>query len=228
MASGANFGFARTIPHMLGVGIGFVVMVALVGIGLMQVFDLYPIAHTVLAVVSVAYLLWLAWKVANAGAPEEGQGASGTPMTFIQAAMFQWVNPKAWTMALTAVTLYAPDRSLTAVLLVSAAFGAVNLPCVSSWTVLGQQMQRWLTSPARLTLFNWTMAGLLVLSLYPVVAPMVVKGHSVGLTTLDVGGGWSLPRCNSRKSPSYSLVKKPVCGVHNDQLSRLRKTARRD
>lgn len=176
MASGANFGFARTIPHMLGVGIGFVVMVALVGIGLMQVFDLYPIAHTVLAVVSVAYLLWLAWKVANAGAPEEGQGASGTPMTFIQAAMFQWVNPKAWTMALTAVTLYAPDRSLTAVLLVSAAFGAVNLPCVSSWTVLGQQMQRWLTSPARLTLFNWTMAGLLVLSLYPVVAPMVVKG----------------------------------------------------
>ncbi len=176
MASGANFGFARTIPHMLGVGIGFVVMVALVGIGLMQVFDRYPIAHTVLAVLSVTYLLWLAWKVANAGAPEEGRGTSGTPMTFMQAAMFQWVNPKAWTMALTAITLYAPDRSLTAVLLVSVAFGAVNLPCVSSWTVLGQQMRRWLTSPARLTAFNWTMAGLLVLSLYPVVVPMVVSG----------------------------------------------------
>ncbi|WP_283425580.1 LysE family translocator [Shimia sagamensis] len=176
MASGANFGFARTIPHMLGVGIGFVVMVALVGIGLMQVFDNYPIAHTVLAVASVTYLLWLAWKVANAGAPDEGEGTGGTPMTFVQAAMFQWVNPKAWTMALTAVTLYAPDRSLTAVLLVSAAFGAVNLPCVSSWTVLGQQMRRWLTSPARLTAFNWTMAGLLVLSLYPVVAPIVAQG----------------------------------------------------
>lgn len=176
MASGANFGFTRTIPHMLGVGIGFVVMVALVGVGLMQVFDRYPLAHTVLAVASVTYLLWLARKVANAGAPDEREGTGGTPMTFLQAAAFQWVNPKAWTMALTAVTLYAPDRSLTAVLLVSAAFGAVNLPCVFSWTVLGQQMRRWLTSPARLTVFNWTMAGLLVLSLYPVVAPMVSAG----------------------------------------------------
>lgn len=176
MASGANFGFARTIPHMLGVGIGFVVMVALVGVGLMQVFDIYPIAHTVLAVASVTYLLWLAWKVAHAGAPAEGEGTGGTPMTFLQAAAFQWVNPKAWTMALTAVTLYAPDRSLTAVLLVAGAFGAVNLPCVSSWTVLGQQMRRLLTSPARLAAFNWTMAGLLVLSLYPVVAPIVSAG----------------------------------------------------
>ncbi len=168
MASGANFGFARTIPHMLGVGIGFVVMVALVGLGLMQVFDRFPVAHTVLKVASVAYLLWLALKIARAGAPQDG-GTSGTPMTFMQAAIFQWVNPKAWTMALTAITLYAPDRSILTILLVSGAFGAVNLPCVSSWTVLGQQMRRLLTSPARLTAFNWTMAALLVASLYPVL-----------------------------------------------------------
>ncbi|MBO9399754.1 LysE family translocator [Shimia sp. R9_3] len=168
MASGANFGFARTIPHMLGVGIGFVVMVALVGLGLMQVFDRFPIAHTALSVASVAYLLWLAFKIARAGAPQDGS-TSGTPMTFMQAAIFQWVNPKAWTMALTAITLYAPDRTVLTILLVAGAFGAVNLPCVSSWTVLGQQMRRLLTSPARLTAFNWTMAALLVASLYPVV-----------------------------------------------------------
>lgn len=176
MASGANFGFARSIPHMLGIGVGFVVMVALVGLGLMTVFDQFPIAHAVLAVASVAYLLWLAWKIAHAGAPAEGDDTGGTPMTFMQAALFQWVNPKAWTMALTAVTLYAPDRTVATILLVAGAFGAVNLPCVSSWTVLGLQMRRLLTSPARLTAFNWTMAALLVASLYPVVSPLLFTG----------------------------------------------------
>ncbi|MEP2531177.1 LysE family translocator [Shimia sp.] len=172
MASGANFGFARSIPHMLGIGIGFVVMILLVGFGLIQVFDAFPVAHTLLKVVSVAYLLWLALKIARAGAPRGAQ-EDGTPITFVQAALFQWVNPKAWTMALTAITLYAPDRSLWAIGLVAAVFGAINLPCVSSWTVLGQQMRRLLTSPTRLRLFNWSMAALLVASLYPVVMPAV-------------------------------------------------------
>lgn len=174
MASGANFGFVRTIPHMLGIGIGFTVMVALVGIGLMQVFDAVPVAHTVLKVFSVAYLLWLAWKIAHAAAPESkgasDEAASGRPFSFVQAALFQWVNPKAWSMALTAIALYAPDRSLLAVTLVAAVFGVVNLPSVSLWTVLGQQMRRWLNSPTRLNVFNWTMALLLVASLYPVLA----------------------------------------------------------
>ncbi|WP_243611901.1 LysE family translocator [Shimia aestuarii] len=168
MASGANFGLWRSIPHMLGIGVGFVVMVILVGIGLMQVFDTFPIAHTILKVLSAAYLLYLAWKIAHASAPSEG-GGEGRPLTFLQAALFQWVNPKAWSMALTAIALYAPDRSLMAVLLVAAIFGAVNLPCVSSWTLLGQQMRHVLSTPTRLTAFNWTMAALLVASLYPVL-----------------------------------------------------------
>lgn len=170
MASGANFGFLRTIPHMLGIGVGFVLMVFLVGVGLMQLFDAMPIAHTVLKVASVTYLLWLAWKIAHSSAPQ-GQTDQGTPMSFVQAALFQWVNPKAWTMALTAITLYAPDRSLISVMFVAAIFGAVNLPSVSTWTVLGQQLRRLLTSPARLTAFNWSMAALLVASLYPVLMP---------------------------------------------------------
>lgn len=170
MASGANFGFRRTIPHMFGVGLGFVVMVLLVGLGLVQVFDLYPISHTILKVVSVLYLLFLAWKIATA-APVRDRSTSGTPMTFLQAAAFQWVNPKAWTMALTAVTVYSPDTTVGAIVIVGFVFGAINLPAVSSWTVLGQQMARLLTSPARLTAFNWIMALLLVASLYPVVFP---------------------------------------------------------
>lgn len=170
MASGANFGFRRTIPHMLGIGLGFTFMVLLVGAGLVQVFDAFPVSYQILKAASVLYLLYLAWKIANA-APVQGQNVAGTPMTFLQAAAFQWVNPKAWTMALTATTAYTPSQTLGAVLIVAIVFGAVNLPSVSTWTVLGQQMARILTNPRRLTLFNWAMALLLVASLYPVLFP---------------------------------------------------------
>ncbi len=170
MASGANFGFARSIPHMLGIAIGFSVMVLLVGAGLVQVFDAYPISHQILKIVSVVYLLYLAWKIANA-APVTGRDANGKPMTFFQAAAFQWVNPKAWSMALTAVTAYTPDTTLTAIALVALVFGAINLPSITTWTLLGQQMARVLTNRRRLAIFNWSMAILLVASLYPVVLP---------------------------------------------------------
>lgn len=168
MASGANFGFARTIPHMLGIGIGFSVMVLVVGAGLVQVFDSHPGSHSVLKVISVAYLLYLAFRIATA-APARAGKIRGRPMTFVQAAAFQWVNPKAWSMALTTVTAYTPDTTLAAIALVALVFGAINLPSVSIWTLLGQQMARILTNAARLALFNRTMATLLIASLYPVV-----------------------------------------------------------
>jgi len=98
MASGANFGFRRSIPHMFGIGLGFVFMVLLVGAGLVQIFDAYPVSHMALKVVSVFYLLYLAAKIATAAPVRQGQ-CGGTPMTFLQAAAFQWVNPKAWAMA---------------------------------------------------------------------------------------------------------------------------------
>jgi threonine/homoserine/homoserine lactone efflux protein len=164
MASGANFGFRRTLPHMLGVGLGFVFMVAMVGIGLAGVFDAFPWSYTALKVVSVLYLLYLAWKIANAAPPEPGAKA-GKPFTFLQAAAFQWVNPKAWAMAVSAVTVYAPSRDLMTMLLIAALFGAVNLPSISAWVMMGQQMQRFLTNPARLRAFNIVMALLLVASL---------------------------------------------------------------
>ncbi|MEP5569413.1 MAG: LysE family translocator [Halioglobus sp.] len=172
MASGANFGFRRTLPHMLGVGLGFTAMVTLVGLGLVGLFDAYPLSYEVLKVVSVVYLVYLAWKIATSAAPagtEASVETQGKPITFIQAVLFQWVNPKAWTMALTALTVYAPSQNLTAVLIVAFVFGAINLPCVSSWTLLGQQLQRWLTSRRRLVVFNVSMAVLLVASLYPVL-----------------------------------------------------------
>ena len=167
-ASGANFGVLRTVPHMLGIGLGLVVMILMVGLGLMGLFDLWPMSYTLLKAASVAYLVWLAWKIANAAAPD-APGARARPMTALQAALFQWVNPKAWTMALTAITLYAPGRGTAAIALVALAFGLVCLPSVAVWTLLGREMRRWLNSPARLRAFNWTMAALLLASLWPVV-----------------------------------------------------------
>jgi threonine/homoserine/homoserine lactone efflux protein len=172
MASGANYGYTRTIPHMLGVALGFTLMVTLVGIGLMQVFDRYPITYDLLRVCSVLYLLYLAWRIATAAAPHAGEPARGRPFTFLQAAAFQWVNPKAWTMALTAISVYAPSHSLYASVWVAVVFGAVNLPCINVWTVLGIQLRRLLNNPMRLRVFNIGMALLLVGSLYPVLAPL--------------------------------------------------------
>ncbi|PZX18320.1 threonine/homoserine/homoserine lactone efflux protein [Palleronia aestuarii] len=167
-ASGANFGFRRTVPHMLGITIGFPVMIALVGLGLMQVFDAVPGSQTVLEVASVLYLLYLAWKIAHAGAPKDAS-AEGRPLSFLQAALFQWVNPKAWALALSAIAAYAPARTAATIVTVALVFSAVSLPSISIWVVLGQQMRRFLRSTRRLTAFNWTMAALLVASLVPVL-----------------------------------------------------------
>ncbi len=168
MASGANYGFRRTIPHMLGISIGFMVLMLLTGIGLVQVFDMYPVSYTLLKVLSVLYMLYLAWKIATA-APVKERKATGKPMTFLQAAAFQWVNPKAWAMALTAITVYVADGGALMLLVAATIFALVNLPSVTIWTLLGQQMARFLTNLARLRAFNWTMSALLIASLYPVL-----------------------------------------------------------
>lgn len=168
LASGVNFGFRRTLPHMLGISLGHALMVFLVGLGLAGLFRVWPPALPLLKVVSVAYMLWLAWKIAHAGAPGEGR-AKPRPMSFLQAAAFQWVNPKAWAMALGAVTAYVAAPSAAAYLVVAATFAAVNLPSVSLWAAAGQGLRGWLAAPARLRAFNWTMAALLVASLWPVV-----------------------------------------------------------
>lgn len=169
MTSGAKFGIRRTVPHALGVSGGFVMMTIVIGAGLLQIFDAVPGSYTALKIASVAYMLWLAWKILGAAAPQQGTGG-GHPLTFLQAAAFQWVNPKALAMALTALTNYAPSQTMTAILLVALIFGAINLPSVSCWAWAGQEMRRYLTNPARLRAFNLTMAVLLLASLYPVLA----------------------------------------------------------
>ena len=114
LASGANFGFKKTLPHMVGIVVGLSALTLVVGGGLMTLFEAYPILNTWLSILSAAYLLWLAWKIATA-APLKANDGKGKPMTLLQAAAFQWVNPKAWAMGLSAITLYAPNKTLVSV-----------------------------------------------------------------------------------------------------------------
>jgi len=171
MATGANFGARRAAPHASGIVLGFTFMIVAIGLGVAQLFQIYPLAHQLLGVVSVIYLIYLAYKTATARTNLDSPEPTGKPITFWQAAAFQWVNPKAWTMALAAVTVYAPQPvTYKEVIVVAAIFGAINLPCISVWLMLGVKMRRFLTTPARLRGFNWTMAGLLILSLAPIAA----------------------------------------------------------
>ncbi|KPU84645.1 hypothetical protein JI58_02805 [Marinosulfonomonas sp. PRT-SC04] len=160
------------LPHMLGVAIGFTFMLVLVGVGLMQVFDAFPLTYTVLKVLSVTYLLYLAAKIASNRKPPRGTDAGSKPMTFLQAAAFQWVNPKAWSMALTALGIYTPPSpTLLDIGIVAAVFGMTNLPAITIWVLMGQQLSQFLTTPRRLAAFNITAGLLLVATLYPILWP---------------------------------------------------------
>ncbi len=169
LTSGVNFGFRKTIPHMFGIAFGFGLLLLGVGFGLREVFEQFPIMELILKTIGGLYLIYLAWKIANSGKVETGEDA-GKPMTFIAASLFQWVNPKAWVMAIYAMTAYTgqPDFT-TSVFIVTFAFVVINFPSVSIWCGFGVALREWLSDPKRLRIFNITMAMLLVASLWPML-----------------------------------------------------------
>ena len=170
LASGVNFGFVRTIPHMLGIGIGFLVLLLAVGFGLGAVLTAFPVLHTGLKIAGGAYLLYLAWKIAMSRSLGGKGEAKAQPMRFIDAAAFQWVNPKAWVMAITAMAVYTnAERPFLSVLLISFAFAVVNLPSVSTWAGFGTALRGFLSDPVRLKWFNIAMGVLLAATLWPML-----------------------------------------------------------
>jgi len=168
-ASAANFGFRRVIPHMLGVTLGFGSMVMAVGLGLAGVVHAEPRLHAVLKYAGAAYLLYLAWRIAQADA-HGGGGARAKPIGFLEATLFQCINPKGWVFAvgsLAAFTTVGGDivRETSVIATVNA---ATCLASVVIWAGFGTVIRRFLGNPRVRTAFNWSMAGLLVLSLLPI------------------------------------------------------------
>ncbi|MDH0685142.1 MULTISPECIES: LysE family translocator [Achromobacter] len=172
-SSGLNFGFRRSVPHLLGVNLGFTLMIFLVGVGLGSVFQQTPVLYTILKYAGAAYLLYLAWKIATSGPLDEGE-TRGKPFTFLQAAAFQWVNPKAWVMAVGVVATYTPQNGFFANLVIATLVcGIVNLPSIGIWVTFGTALRRVLHRPAAIRAFNVGMALLLVASLYPVALELL-------------------------------------------------------
>lgn len=170
LASGVNFGVRRSIPHAMGISIGFMLMVLGVGFGLGELFKAWPPLYSILRYVGAAYLLYLAWKIATSG-PISGDAArTRKPLSFWGAAAFQWVNPKAWVMAVGAITTYTPAQGYVLnVIVIAALFALVNLPSVGIWVMFGSALRNLLQNPRWLMLFNVLMALLLVISLYPLL-----------------------------------------------------------
>ncbi|MDT8429699.1 MAG: LysE family translocator [Pseudomonadales bacterium] len=170
LASGLNFGVRRTLPHLLGICIGFPLMVILVGFGFGLIFNKYPVLHDLIKIVGTFYLLYLAWLIANASAGEDDP-VQGKPITFLQSATFQWVNPKAWVMISGAVAAFTvPNANIYfQVLIIALCFMLVAFPCAGIWAVFGSSLQQILKTPSWRRMFNYLMALLLVLSLLPVL-----------------------------------------------------------
>jgi len=170
LASGVNYGFRRTMPHIAGISLGCMVMLLLVGLGLGQAFAAVPLLYSALRYTGAAYLLWLAWKIATAGALTVQGASDGQPLTFWQAAAFQWVNPKAWIMVVGAASTYAPrDQFERNVIVLALLLGLVNAPSICVWAGFGTALRPWLSHQGRVRVFNVVMALLLVLSLLPML-----------------------------------------------------------
>ena len=170
MSSGVNYGIKASLPHWLGICLGFPLMVLLVGLGFGVVFERYPHLHQLIKVLGVAYLIWLAWRIASAEPKAIEQGKS-KPFSFIQAALFQWVNGKAWVMASGAVAAFTTVGGVywLEVSVITAAFLLVAFPCVGLWLVFGAALRTVLTKALFQRIFNICMAIILLLSVVPVM-----------------------------------------------------------
>jgi threonine/homoserine/homoserine lactone efflux protein len=157
-ASGASFGFRRTVPHMLGICCGFVVQLLAVCAGLSALFSRWPQLQTALGWVGAAYLLYLGWRML--GRSDAQARAGGRPVTFVQAAMFQFLNPKAWVMTVTAATLFLPrDMGLLfSGLYMAGVTEGIGLPCMAVWALFGSSLKSFITGARGRRAFNVTMA----------------------------------------------------------------------
>lgn len=181
MASGVHFGFRRTLAHLMGVQLGFGFMVVAVGLGLHTVLAQFPAFYDLVRFAGAAYMVWMAWSLASArphvavlAALDDGLHSAqdeAKPLGFWGAVLFQWVNPKAWVMAVTIMSAYVPPGAgLLQIAPLGMLYVALGFPCSSVWVGFGSALRSYLQDPFRMRVFNCSMAAALLLSLYPMLS----------------------------------------------------------
>lgn len=169
LASGVNFGFRPTIPHLLGISFGFFILALASGLGVGAILQQFPALHSALKIISAAYLAYLALKIARDRTVSQNGDTDKKPMSFLQAALFQWVNPKAWMIAISVMIIFGDSNaSLGNISWIALIFSLVGLPCIAIWAVFGVLLKQILSQPVYLKWFNISMGALLIASIYPV------------------------------------------------------------
>ena len=169
MASGMNFGFRRTLPMVAGVTIGFPLMIGLIGLGLGRIFDVYPMLYQILKYAGAAYMLYLAWKIATSK-PSDAADGDGSPIGFLQTCLFQWINPKGWVMAITALAAYTvAERYHTGVAVVVATFVFMGITSAVTWAAFGAALKNVMSDARYFRVINIGLALLLAASLVPML-----------------------------------------------------------
>ena len=169
LSSGLTFGYKRTIPHILGVVIGFPLMTIFVGLGLGEFFKIYPFAFTILKIVGILYLLWLAWKIANSTPKFKENDEDSKPLKFMPIVLFQWINPKNWIKIITAMSVYVTsvENATTQIIVITIIFFLTVLVSANSWAIGGVVLKKLIKSDIGIKRFNVIMAILLVISIVP-------------------------------------------------------------
>ncbi len=170
LSSGLTFGYKKTLPHIFGVFLGFSLMVLLVGLGVGIIFEKFPIVLEILKVIGILYLLWMAFKIANSKGKMNIK-EKNKPFTFIQAALFQWVNPKGWIMAITSISIFvtSKDNSIEQVIIIALIFLLSGVISTNTWAMGGVALKKFIKDETHVRKFNILMAVLLVLSVLPVI-----------------------------------------------------------
>lgn len=164
LSSGLTFGYRRTLPHALGIIFGFPVMVLCVGFGIGELFELFPFLFTILKTAGMAYLLWMAWHIGNTKGSLDPENTKDRPFTFLQAALFQWINPKAWIMAITSTAAFITDHRIAfvQVTIIAGIFFLCAILSTNSWALGGVVLRRFIRNERVVQIFNITMAVLIV------------------------------------------------------------------
>ena len=171
LSSGLTFGYKRTLPHALGITFGFPLMVICVGLGVGKIFEIFPFIYTTLKVVGISYLLWMAWHIANTKGSLDTANKKDKPFTFLQAALFQWINPKAWVIAITSTAAFITDHQIASiqVMIISSIYFFCAIFSTNSWALGGVMLRRFIQNERFVQIFNITMAVLIVGSILPFV-----------------------------------------------------------